>query len=325
MAPSDASPASAARCVNLHQYPCAGEVFLDHVAVFADDLDEAGRVFERLGFTLTPYRAHTGALRPGDPVAPLGTANRSAMLRTGYIEMLGATGDTPLADQLRAALARYRGLHLIAFTGFDADAHHAALAADGLAPLPIATAERTQSTPEGETTIRARIVRLPPDAWPEGRVQCVFPQMSADALWHPDLVDHANAADRLSEMLLVVDDPRGRAHRFGRFACRPVRAAGDRYIVETDRGRLHLVAPAQLPRYADGLACPAVPFMAAVAIGSGDLGRTRAWLAAHGVAHREWKGTVQTDARDTLGATFIFHDRDDDRVFDHLDNERPTA
>lgn len=308
----------ATRSVNPHQYPRAGEVFLDHVGIFADDPDAAGAALVRLGFALTPYRVHTGALRPGEPVAPLGTANRSAMLRVGYVEMLCPVGTTPLSGQLRRSLARYPGLHLIAFTGHDADEHHAALAADGLDPAPIARIERTQATPEGEVLVRARIVRLAPEAWPEGRVQAVFPQMSADAVWHADLVVHANAADRLSEMLVVVDDPAARAARFGAFARRPVRAAGDRHVLETDRGRVHFIAPGALTRYVPGRTAPALPYMAAVALGSHDLARTRACFLERGVAFTAHGGTVQTAAPDGLGATFVFHERDDDLVFDHL-------
>ena len=313
------SASTNAGSVNPHQYPRAGEVFLDHVGIFTDDADAGGKALERLGFRLTPYRVHTGALRPGEPSAPLGTANRSAMFRVGYVEMLCPVGHTPLATQLRSCLARYAGLHLVAFTGTDADEHHAALVADGLNPAPIARAERTQATPEGEIAIRARIVRLAPEAWPEGRVQMVFPQMSADAVWHADLVKHANGADRLGDVLIVVGDPCRRAERFARFARRPFRASGDRFVVETDRGRLHLVAPDRLHRYVPGAGIPDVPFMAAVAIGSRDLAVTRAWMHGQGLGFTELAGTFQAVAPQGLGATFVFHDRDDDDVFGHLD------
>ncbi|MCC6193707.1 MAG: hypothetical protein IT518_04490, partial [Burkholderiales bacterium] len=153
----------------------------------------------------------------------------------------------------------------------------------------------------------------------EGRVQMVFPQMSADAVWHADLVKHANAADRLGDVLLVVDDPSGRAERFARFARRPLRAMEDRFVVETDRGRLHLVAPERLHRYVPGAEIPDVPFMAAVAIGSRDLAGTRAWMLGHGLGFAEQAGTLQTVPHEGLGATFVFHDRDDDDVFGHLD------
>lgn len=311
--------------VNPHQYPREGEVFLDHVAIFADEFVRSGQALERLGFTLTPFRAHTSALRPGEPMTPLGTGNRSAMLRSGYIELLGPTADTPMAAHLRQEMARYAGLHLIAFTGHGVEAHYAALEADGLAPLPIAKIERTQATPQGEEFVRARIVRLPQETWPEGRVQMIFPEMSADTVWHPDLVVHANAADRLSEMLLVVEDPAARAARMGRFARRPVRAAGRRHVVETDRGRIHFIPPEDARRYLPGLRVPTVPYMAAVALGSADMARTRDFFASRAVARCEHAGTLQIAPAECLGATLVFHGRGDDKVFDSIDAQGPDA
>ena len=167
--------------VNPHQFPRPGELFLDHAAIFVDEFEHSGSVLERLGFTLTPLRLHTSALQPGDPITPLGTGNRCAMLRSGFLEVLGATSDTPMATQLRGQLARYPGLHLIAFSGAGPEAHHAALQADGLAPLPLAQLRRTQSSADGDEAISASILRLDPAQWPEGRVQIVFPAMSPDA------------------------------------------------------------------------------------------------------------------------------------------------
>lgn len=152
--------------VNPRQFAGAGEIFLDHAAIFVEEFDASGAALERLGFTLTPLRAHRSALRPCEPLAPLGTGNRCAMLREGFIEVLGPSADTPMACQLRAQLARYPGLHLVAFSGLGADQHHAMLEAAGLSPLSLARIERSQASSDGEHEIRAGIVRLPP----EGRV-----------------------------------------------------------------------------------------------------------------------------------------------------------
>lgn len=304
--------------VNPHQFPVSGQLFLDHAAWFVEEFEASGAALERLGFIVTPLRAHMSALRAGDPIVPLGTANRCVMLRSGFLEMLGSVGDTPMAAQLRAQLARYPGLHLAAFSGHDAAAHHAALVEDGLDPLPIATIRRNQATPDGEQAIGGSIIRLAPTAWPEGRVQIVFPSMSPDALWHPALVQHANGADRLSELLIVVEHPRERADAFARFTRRPVRQAGKRWVLDTERGRVHLTVPTELPRHLPGVHPPALPYIAAVAIGSTDLTRSRAWFRQQGVDHDVHRDTVQVGPADALGATLVFHDRVDDHVFDHL-------
>lgn len=304
--------------VNPHQFPRGGEIFLDHAAIFADDFVRSGAALERLGFTLTPLRMHTSALKPGDPLTPLGTGNRCVMLRSGMLEVLGATGDTAMAQQLRGQLARYPGLHLIAFSSAEAASHHAALQADGMAPLPLARLRRTQSSADGDHDIAASIIRLDAAQWPEGRVQIVCPEMSPDAMWHPSLVRHDNGADRISEMLVVVEDPAARAAHFGRFTRRPVRRAGPRQVLETERGRVHFIVPADLPRYLPGVRIPALPWVAALAIGSHDLAALQDLFVRRAVAFRVHGGTVQPDPSESLGACLVFHDRSDDRVFDAL-------
>ena len=307
--------------VNPHQFPNSGEVFLDHAAIFVEEFEHSGAALERLGFTLTPLRMHTSALKPGDPLTTLGTGNRCAMLRSGMLEVMGATGDTPMAQQLRGQLARYPGLHLVAFSGAQAADHHAALEADGLAPLPLARLRRTQSSADGDHIIAASIIRLDAAQWPEGRVQIVCPEMSPDAMWHPSLIWHANGADRFSEMLMVVDDPASRAAHFGRFVQRPVRRAGQRHVLETERGRVHFVSVSDVLRYLPGVVIPALPWIAALAIGAHDLGALQALLAQRNVAFRVHGGTVQPEPSETLGACFVFHDLTDDRVFDALDEQ----
>ena len=64
------------------------------------------------------------------------------MLRRGYVEILAATADTPLAQQLREQLARHVGLHLAAFGSADAAAEHRRLAAAGFPVLPLVDMRR---------------------------------------------------------------------------------------------------------------------------------------------------------------------------------------
>lgn len=300
------------------QFPRPGQVFLDHTAIFVEEFERSGAVMARLGFQLTPLRLHTSALRPGEPMTALGTGNRCAMLRTGFIELLGPTSDTPMAAQLRGQLARYPGLHLIAFTATDPQRHHQALQHDGLDPLPIARLQRMQSMPSGEQEIRASIIRLAPQTWPEGRVQIVFPEMPADAMWDPALIEHPNAAERLSELLVVAQDPPARAALFGRFVQRPVQAQAGRCTLELDRGRVHFVDVATAQRMLPGLSVPSLPYVAAMAIRSRDLNATRAWLDRQGLACQPLGSALWVPGAQALGAHIVFHEGADDRVFERL-------
>src|SRR3546814_9030425 len=93
------------------QLPSADEVFLDHVGFFVPDIDAAALTFERLGFAVQPRNTHYNAA-PDGTLVPAGTVNRLITTSIGYIEILAATSDTPLAAQLRAGLDRYTGMHL---------------------------------------------------------------------------------------------------------------------------------------------------------------------------------------------------------------------
>ena len=110
------------------QLPRGEEIFLDHVGYFTADLAVAGKQVERLGFQVSPVNLHQNADAQG-LLRTSGTSNRIAMLRRGFIEVLAATHDTPLAQRVKDALKRYAGLHLIALSHDDPAAVRARLVA----------------------------------------------------------------------------------------------------------------------------------------------------------------------------------------------------
>lgn len=257
------------------QVPAPGEIYLDHVGWFVGDMGEAA-AFERLGFPLTPYTVHSNAGLDGGPPVPSGTANRCAMLRCGYLEILEAVGDTPLARQHRQALARYTGVHLLAFTCADAGAEAARLSAAGFKPEPTVRLRRT--TEAGEA--RFSVVRIAPDVMPEGRVQLLV-QETPGVVWQDRFIARDNGIHALLGVVLEVADPDEAAARFGRFLGRA--ASGDR--IDLDRGRLGFVHGAGL-----------VPRMATVELISRDLDLTRRYFAARGIEAAERDGTLIVDA-----------------------------
>ena len=104
------------------QVPKQGEIFLDHVGWFVNDIDAASITFEHLGFPLTPYSVH-GDVDPNTGKQRLvGSANRLAMLKTGYLEILTPLkeADTPVSRHMHDCLSRHIGVHLAAFTVADA-------------------------------------------------------------------------------------------------------------------------------------------------------------------------------------------------------------
>src|SRR5499426_2848493 len=128
------------------QLPLAGQTFLDHIGHFISDADAASNALTHAGFVPAPksIQVTDGQLT--------GTGNITAMLERGYIEVLFKTADTPLGREFDASIARYSGLHLIAFAVADAKAAHAQLAGNGFRVRPIVELTRPVATANGEAT-----------------------------------------------------------------------------------------------------------------------------------------------------------------------------
>jgi catechol 2,3-dioxygenase-like lactoylglutathione lyase family enzyme len=276
---------------------------IDHIGLFVPDMARAARAVERLGFALTPLTTQRHKLASGE-LAATGTANRLAIFRQGYIELLTAVGDTPLADQMRRALRRYAGGHLIAFTSADAEATHARLGKQGFEPLPLVRLERGAATPDGERRARFSVVRVPPERMPEGRMQFCR-HHTPELVWQPQHWDHPNRAQGLTDILLCVDDVAEVASRYERFLGVSTQARDGVALLQLARGRLHLFDRASLARLA-GIEAPTTPFIAGFALTSGDLGVTLALLAERGVATRTLVPDVIAATPDDLATTILF-------------------
>lgn len=281
---------------------------LDHVGLFVPEMAAAATALERLGFRLTPF---TNQANPGPDGAhvPTGTANRCAMLESGYIEVLTPTGDTPLAAQMRAGLGRYTGLHLIAFGSDAAPEAHRHLAGAGFAPLPIVDLRRP--TPDGEA--RFSVVRVPPGTMAEGRVQ--FVQHHTPALvWRATDTAHPNRATGLTGILVAVSDPEEAAGRYARFTGLTPERIDGRVSLTAGGQRVDLVDRRRLERMMPALAVPGLPFMAAISVSCRDPFALMGRFAEHGIdATSPAPGRVLVPPHPALGAAILFHaaDRED--------------
>jgi len=299
------------------QLPAGDEMFLDHVGWFVPDIEACAAGFERLGFTVSPVNIHYNA-GPDGGLAKSGTANRLITFGLGYLEILAAVADTPLADQLKASLARYAGLHLVALTHADMDAQVARLTEMGLPPQPVVHLRREVETDAGPKTVRATVVRAQPGTMPEGRVQMLM-HGTPDLIWRDGFCRHANAVDALTDMLIVEADPLEAVARFQRFTGRTSVGEGAVSAIPFDRGRLTFADPAAACGLLPGLDLPSLPFEAAAALRSADLAATRSALAAGGVEPLvDRDDVICVGPADGLGAYLVFHAHDVDSVWGRL-------
>src|SRR3546814_17836258 len=66
---------------------------------------------------------------------------------------------------------------------------------------------------------RFTVLRVPPEAMPEGRIQ-LLEHHTRDTVWQARWLGHANGIVALKAVLIAVADPEAAAARFGRFAGR---------------------------------------------------------------------------------------------------------
>ena len=299
------------------QLPTGEAIFLDHVGFFVQDIEAAGPRLERLGFTVHPVSIHYNE-GPDRQLTRSGTANRLVTFDIGYIEVLAAVADTPLADQLLASLDRYEGLHLIALTHEQVSRRDERFAAAGLPMQPTVELRRNLDTPTGPAQVRATVARAQPGVMEEGRAQMLTHE-TPELIWLPEHGAHLNGADALVEMLVVSANPLGAAERYQRFSGCSTSADGALHHVDFDRGRLTFTDATSAAALLPELALPPLPYSAALVLRTSDLGRTRAGLAAGGVTplieHRDF---VCIGPADALGSYMIFTQDIDDDVWARL-------
>jgi len=291
------------------QTPAAGQIFLDHVGWFVPDMDAASAAFNRLGFPLTPFTVHMNEQPDGSRV-PSGTANRCAMIRRGYLEVLTRVPEveSKITEQMDAGLARYTGLHLIAFTVGDTEAATQNLRDAGFSPDPPVALRRPMPLDAGgEGTAAFSVIRLPSDAMAEGRVQ-VLSQDTPDVVWQPSVTAEANGLDMLSGLLICADDPEEAAIRYERFTGKPRQPMGRGFRIDLDRGSLTICDPEDCRRLLPGIDIPSMPFIAAVSIRSADIDTTRSFLAAADIPLiADTAGCVIVAPEAGMGACFALH------------------
>jgi hypothetical protein len=288
----------------LRQLPGPGAVFLDHVAHFVPDSGAAAAALERCGFRLTPFMPQTN--RVNGVTVPAGTGNRCAMLRQGYIEILAATADTPLAQQLRARLARHIGLHLAAFSTADAAAERRRLAVAGFPVLPLVDMRRSVASEVGDIAqARFTIARIAPGPMPEGRTQFLT-HHTPDLVWRAADLNHPNGARALTGLWIAAADPDEVTARFSRFTGRPARRQGEIATIELDRGVLAVAAPAWLDAAFGITPGSPLPYFAAAEIAIASLDRLCALLDAAGLCYRAITDGIALPLPAAVGGTIIF-------------------
>jgi len=251
---------------------------LDHVGIIGRELASAAARWERLGFTLAPMSRQRGAVPGQSGMQPWATANRCAILRQGYVELIG-TVDASAYNPWTRFVDRYEGIHILALRCANADAAYAALATRAPFLDPPIARERKLDVRGEERTMRFRNIFSRDAECPEGRY-IVIEHQTPELLWQDELMTHENGAIALTEAVVVGDD-----------AALAARVQG----LDAVPGLMSARAFAE--RYAW---TPPAPSFAAITIAFADLDRTLQLLRSRGITvHRKgadaWLAPAETN------------------------------
>src|SRR5215471_10060863 len=222
---------------------------LDHISHAVHDLDAAGALYERLGFTVGARNRHSW-----------GTHNRVVQLDRFYVELLtvGEPDRIPphgprsfsFGAFQRDFLSRREGLSMLLLDGRDAKADAAAFRAAGIGDFDVFDFEREGRGPDGAAVKLAFSLVFATDARaPDaGFATCQhhFPQN----FWNPAAQRHANTAARVASAVLVADNPSD--HHIFLSALtgeRELLATSSGVTVQTPRGTIQVMEPSAYERY----------------------------------------------------------------------------
>ena len=270
----------------------SGAAALDHVGVVTRDLTTVAKQFEHLGFMLTPFaRQSDGRI-----------GNRCAMLRQGYIELLAVVDANARSATLERFLARYAGIHILAFSIDDPETELVRLRRAGVEAPAISRVDRLVDDAD-PTGLRARFALIPLLEQPEGRLNLVH-HRTPEALWQERFLHHPNNATALVEVDVVVGEPAESAARFSRLVGRavvPDPAGG--FALDLPRGRVRLLPGTAL----DGGEVPGLPSIVGMTIHTADANAAvLRLLAERGIAHRIYDGDLLVDPSEAGGVALRF-------------------
>jgi hypothetical protein len=244
-------------------------VGIDHAVVVVSDLDKAAANWQQLGFTVSPRGTHS---------AKMGSGNYTIMLDPDYIELLGVLVETEHNTPTRAFLARRgEGIERIAFTAIDSAAGAEEIRARGYEPLGPTDFERPVTLPDGSVSAaKFRVFQWPIEEAPGGLRIFACQHKTRETVWIPELMKHANGAQRLRQALIVSPDAAEDAAHLSRMIDRDVRVEPDGAVAVpsgSDRADFVFLTREQLAARYPGVSLDGLPERggAALVIATADL------------------------------------------------------
>jgi hypothetical protein len=234
---------------------------IDHAVIMVRDLDQAAANWKKLGFTVSPRGTHS---------AHMGTGNYTIMLDPDYMELLGVLAETELNAPARAFIARREGIERIAFTAIDAAKGAEEIRSRSYQPIGPTDFERPVTLPDGRLSAAKFTTFQWPVAETPGGVRLFACQhKTRETVWIPELMQHANGAKRLREVLLAAPEPAKEAAHLSRMIDRQPRTQPDGSVAVSsgaDRADFVFLTKEQLSRRYPDVPATGLPERGAVGL-----------------------------------------------------------
>ncbi|MCP5157691.1 MAG: VOC family protein [Ectothiorhodospiraceae bacterium] len=266
-------------------------------------------LFERAGFTLTP-RADL----------PSGTSNQLALLNGNFIDLLGTSsperipphrpGRYSTSAQHQDLLSRREGLSFVVLTSDDARLDHETFLAAGLPASEPVDISRPAGQPDGTVATMSLSIVVVGDPKLADAQHFVYQIRTPQYFWHQAYQEHANGALEITEVVLAADEPQTLA-AFYRVMFSPgaVHRRDTRLEVETAKGRIVVLPPAELARRYEGIEVAVHaprPYIAGFQVASRDLDRVESCLRAGAIAHVRRDDVIRLPPAEAFGAVIEF-------------------
>jgi catechol 2,3-dioxygenase-like lactoylglutathione lyase family enzyme len=273
---------------------------IDHVIVGVRDLESAGEVWRRLGFTLSPRGRHIG--QP--------TGNYCVMFPSDYIELLGAVEPGDTSHRLGGFLGWREGLMSVAFAPVgSAEEARAALSRRGLHPSEPRPLARQIELPGGAAQPRFSLVTLPSEETPG--IDCFLcGHLTPELMRRPEWLDHPNGATGIKAVHVLVETTAPLLATYDRlFGIVQVTTTDAVAAVHAGRHRLVFSTPDDFQTMHPGLELQrdfGLPGIIALELGIAGRQRAAGHLAGQRVAFDELPdGTLVVPAREATGAVLF--------------------
>jgi hypothetical protein len=274
---------------------------LDHVGVVVRDLTDSAKAYRRLGFTLSPVARHSGATEPGGPTVLRATANRCAMFKRGYIELISVVDPSLPGAAIGNRISAAEGIHIVAFGCDDIEEASVELQRRGFDVSATVYLERTAETPNGARL--AKFVRAPTTHvdMPEAEIFHIK-HLTRDVVWQPQLLEHYNGVVGLEEIVVQVANLEEAASRFERYLGVPQSASKGQRTFALKSGRCVLSEHEQVSRAAGSLS----PHVVGITVMTNSLNDAERILKQNAVMYERVGEKIVVDPKDACGVSLVF-------------------